>query len=173
MKSLFLAILGLTWGVCSGKTVNDPVLEFSVSVPESATVDVLGNETGRSAIVAYHNAATGEAFVVNAVRSNNGGFGTSHASVVARTLEGTSARLGKVPKYPVRTLKYGVHDLYIAQYTGVGVGTAQTLTTIFFLQERANWRKIIIVQIVSNGIEAPSDEYLLKRLKAAHFRPTA
>ena len=173
MKTFFLAILGLTWGVCSGKSVDDPVLEFSVLVPDSATVDVIGNETGRSAIVAYHNAATGEAFIVNAVRSNNGGFGTSHAAVVARAVEGTTARLGKSPAYPVRTLKYGLHELYIAQYIGVGTGAAQTLTTIFFVQERGTWRKIIVVQIVSTGIKAPSDEHLLERLKAAHFRPAA
>ena len=84
MKSLFVAILCLAPGLCSGKGVDDRLIDFSVSVPDSATVDLQENETGRIVAVVYQDAATREAFTVHAVRSNNGGFGTTHAAAVAR-----------------------------------------------------------------------------------------
>ena len=173
MRSLLAAIFCLAWGLSLAKTVDDGLLEFSVSVPDQAKVDVAENEKGRSVTVVYQDPATREAFIVQAVRANNGGFNATPASFFARMMDGASSTIGKPLSAPLRTLRYLGYELHVAQHTAVGMNASQTLTTIAFLQERGAWRKVITVQLLSNGVNAPSDEFIIEKLKAARFRPAA
>jgi hypothetical protein len=173
MKSLLALILCIACGLGFAKTIDDRPLEFSAVVPDQARVEVAENEKGRSVTVVHQDPVTHEAFTIQAVRANNGGFNATPASVFTRMMEGASSTIGKPPSLPLRTLRYAGFELHVAQHEGVGVNASQTLTTIVFLQERGTWRKVITVQFLTRGVHAPSDEILLDKLKSARFRPAA
>lgn len=173
MKHILAILLCLLWGACSAKVVADTPLEFSIVMPDETRVEAEQNEKGRVVTAVYQNQTTLEAFTVQAVRANNGGFNSPQASVFKSLIDGTSDTLGKRPSLPLRTLPYGQFALHVAQHTGVGMARTQTLTTVVFLQERGVWRKVITVQFITNGLRAPTDEQILQRLQEANFRPGA
>lgn len=172
MKPILIALfLCLVWKQCFARSVEDSQIEFSVSVPDASKVEVASNEQGRSVTIVYQDTASSEVLTVQAVRANNGGFNTSQASFFAGMLAGLSDRIGKKPSAVPRTLSYLDRKLYIAQHAGVGSNPTQALTTVVFMQERGSWRKVITVQFLSNGVEVPSDKYILEKLRGIQFRP--
>jgi hypothetical protein len=173
MKHLLAVLLCLLGSVCSAKLVADTPLEFSIVMPDGTKVETQQNEKGRVVTAVYQNQTTHEAFSVQAVRANNGGFNAPQASVFKSLVEGTSNTLGKHPSLPLRTLPYGQFELHVAQHTGVGVARTQTLTTVVFLQELGAWRKVITVQFLTNEPREPTDQQIVQRLQEAKFRPGA
>jgi hypothetical protein len=174
MRRLLITILiAFSFGLSNAKTVADLALEFSMVAPDAAKVEVAENEQGRSVNVVYQSATTDDTFTVSAVRANNGGFDGPLATFFERMMNGTSKTIGKQPTVPQRRLTHKGLEFFVAQHQGVGPSASQTLTTVVFLQDRGSWRKVVTLQLLTRGMRAPTNDFIVERMNALQFRPAA
>jgi hypothetical protein len=171
MKLLLIALLFAVSTACLGKTFIDRPLEFSLNMPDATKVDVAENDQGRSVNLIYQGSETDNNFAVSAVRANNGGFNESLDTVFAQMMNGVSKNVGKKPSVPLRTLPYRGYELHVAQHIGADAQAAQTLTTVVFFQERVGWRKVITLQFITRGTDAPSNEFIIEKLNGLQYMP--
>jgi len=172
-KIIAVLLLVLISAKSLAEIVSDQPLGVSVNVPSAAKIDRTENDQGRSLIISFHNPRRDEDVVIVGIRANNGGsFGQPKETFAQRMLNGASKKIGKDADALLRTLSYRGKTLFVGSHTGVGENKSLMLTTIYYLEEKASWRKIISVEFISALGKRFSDSSISERLNEISFEPS-
>lgn len=169
MKPIIAVVLAIVFQTSIADTVKDESLQFSVDVPAGAKIDRVENSKGRSVNIIFHDARRNEMVSLSAVRANNGGCGDQPQIIASKMLAGASSSLERQPDEPLRVFPYGARNFYITSHSGIGKGNAQTLTTVYFPEDKVAWCKVITLQFLNNELRGLSNRELNERLVEIRF----
>lgn len=153
----------------------DRSIEFSIDTPKDTKVEKNLTTQGSIVSMEFRDDKHQEAVTLQAMRITNGGtFNIPILSVFTQFIEGMSDRIGTNPIRPIRTLTYLGMTLYVATHLGVntGSGSPQGITTVAYFAEKGTWRKMMLLEFMSDANAAPSDAELLDRFVSLKYEPS-
>ncbi|NHZ66025.1 hypothetical protein [Massilia genomosp. 1] len=175
MKTALTAILLVLSANVGAVPFLDRSIDFSIDTPKDTKVEK--NTTSQGSIVSmkFRDDKNYEAVTLQAMRITNGGsFDMPILSVFTEFIGGMSDRIGTSPIKPIRTITYLGMTLYVATHLGVntGSGSPQGITTVAYFAEKGTWRKMMLLQFMSDANAAPSDAELLNRFASLKYEPS-